>query len=168
MAFRWWQKIKTAIGGLIAKAIPRVAVGEVGSLFKSPVPLPRFLRDLTVGAFAAERQASFPMTRVFTHTQHDMQKIDIPLSQVSPLNNQQIHADGTLIGPDGQFIHVSLALPTGTMYDEKKFKSRLAAELKRMEEKGKVSHIEDASAYVKKAVMDFDFYLSTISARKPK
>jgi len=167
MALRWWERLKGALREKIAEALPRVAVGEVGALYRSPIRLPRFIRQMIVGAFALERQASFPRTRTFTHTVWDAQRIDIPLSQVSPLKNQMIQADGTLIGPDGQFIHVTITLPTGTMYDEQKFKRRLAAELKHMEQQGKVAHIEDASDYVKRSVLDFDFYLTTISARKP-
>jgi len=165
MAFRWWEKLKGALRDKIAAALPRVAVGEVGRLYKSPLPLPRFIRNLVVGAFARERQASFPTTRSFTHTDWSAQRIEVPLSQVSPNSNQMIQADGTLIGPDGQFIHATITLPTGTMYDEQKFKRRLAAELKHMEKQGKVSHIEDASGYIKKSVLDFDFYLTTISGK---
>jgi len=165
MAFAWWTRLKEGLAEKIAEALPRVGVGEVGAIYKAPFGLPRFLRDMMVGAFARERQASFPATRTFTHTEWDAQRIDVPLSEVSPLKNQMIQGDGTLIGPDGQFIRITVTLPTGTMYNDQKFKSRMAAQLKQLEEQGKVEPIQDASNYIKKSVIDMDFYLTTISGR---
>lgn len=81
-----------------------------------------------------------------------------------PLRKEQMHvADVVVVGPDGQFITVNnLFLPTGTAYEQDYFERRLAAELKRMEEKGEIEAIGlDATGYVRRSIMDFNLYTMT-------
>lgn len=73
-----------------------------------------------------------------------------------------ITVDVVLYGPDGQLIRViDLKMPPGRKWDLELFHRKLAAELKRMERKGIIKPIGNASAYIASSIIDFVTYKVT-------
>lgn len=157
--------------GLFRRWYERIMEGfrrrAVGLLTRVPRRLVPVVRERIAPRLRETYRREFEREITWRTTRWTRERVVIPLEEVTPGPNQWLTADVTLIGRDGQVIHLTLDTFVHERFRPSKFRRRLAAELKHMENTGLIEPIGRPTPYVRRALLSIDWYLTTSTPIEP-